>query len=142
MPATDMTPVSPPENNVAEMADAIGAGDHLVHPRLARLDKLAAAMDTQWRLPLIGARVGWDTVLGLLPGIGDTLSSLISVYILKEGHALGVPFWVKLLMLWNIFVDWLIGLIPLFGDLFDLGWKANSRNVRLIRKYAKPDAQA
>lgn len=116
------------------------AGPRPVHPRLARLETLAAAMDSQWRLPLIGTRLGWDSVLGLLPGIGDTISSLISVYILKEGHALRVPFWVKLLMLWNIFVDWLIGLIPLAGDLFDIGWKANSRNVRLIGKHARIDA--
>lgn len=107
--------------------------------KLQRLDQLASAMDTQWRLPLLNIRLGWDTILGLLPGIGDTISSLISVYILKEGHQLGVPFWVKAIMLWNIFIDWLIGLVPLVGDLFDVGWKANTRNVRLIQKHAKTD---
>lgn len=105
--------------------------------KMQRLDKLASIMDTQWRLPLLNVRIGWDTILGLVPGIGDTISSLISAYILKEGHSLGVPFWVKAIMLWNIFVDWLIGLVPLVGDLLDIGWKANSRNVKLIQKHAR-----
>lgn len=112
--------------------------DDPVEVRLQRLSKLADAMDTKWRL--FGVPIGWDTIIGLIPGIGDTVTSIISVYILREGHQLGVPWWVKLRMGWNIFLDWLIGLVPLLGDILDIGWKANSKNVALIKRHARRDA--
>jgi hypothetical protein len=105
--------------------------------RIDKLDKLANAMDTNWKLPFTEIRVGWDTLIGLIPGVGDTLTSLVSAYIIREAHQLGVPAWVKWRMGWNMFVDWLIGMIPLLGDIFDIGWKANKRNVELIKKYRK-----
>ena len=105
--------------------------------RLARLDKLANAMDSNWKLPFTDIRVGWDTLIGLIPGVGDTLTSLVSAYIIREAHQMGVPSWIKWRMGWNMFIDWLIGLVPLLGDIFDVGWKANKRNVELIKKYRK-----
>ena len=69
--------------------------------KLRRLERLASLMDTRWRLPIFNVPFGWDTVLGLVPVVGDTFSSLISAYILKEGHSLGVPLWVKMVMLWK-----------------------------------------
>lgn len=122
--------------DIAEAAPDHRADDP-VEVRLQRLTKLADAMDTKWRL--FGVPIGWDTIIGLIPGIGDTLTSIISVYILREGHRLGVPWWVKLRMGWNIFLDWLIGLVPLLGDLMDIGWKANSKNVALIKRHARRD---
>ena len=105
--------------------------------RLAHLESLAKKMDSQWTMPYFGARMGWDTIIGLIPGIGDTLTTFISVYILRQAHLMGVPLWVKWRMTWNIFIDWLIGLIPLIGDIFDIGWKANLKNIELIKKHAK-----
>jgi len=63
--------------------------------RIDKLDKLANAMDTNWKLPFTEIRVGWDTLIGLIPGVGDTLTSLVSAYIIREAHQLGVPTWVK-----------------------------------------------
>ncbi len=105
--------------------------------RLDKLDKLANAMDANWKLPFTDIRVGWDSLIGLIPGVGDTLTSLISAHIIREAHQMGVPGWVKWRMGWNILVDWLIGLVPLVGDIFDVGWKANKRNVELIKKHRK-----
>ncbi|MAR56263.1 MAG: hypothetical protein CMM93_03690 [Rickettsiales bacterium] len=102
--------------------------------RIERLERLAAAMDSKWGIPGTSIRLGWDTVLGLIPGFGDTLTSGVSFYIVHQAHQMGVPFWTKVRMVWNIIVDWFIGLIPLIGDLFDVGWKSNRKNVALIKK--------
>lgn len=111
--------------------------DTAISDRIDRLDKLANSMDTKWKLPFTEIRMGWDTLIGLIPGVGDTLTSLVSAYIIREAHEMGVPAWVKWRMGWNVFIDWLIGLVPLLGDIFDVGWKANKRNVALIKKHRK-----
>lgn len=103
--------------------------------RLARLEKLARSMDTKWKLPVLNIGVGWDTVIGLIPGIGDTATACISAYIVREAHILGVPLLTKIHMVWNIIVDWFVGLIPFLGDILDIGWKANRKNVDLIQKH-------
>ncbi len=124
------------DREIADAAPGRRAGDP-VEVRLQRLSKLADAMDTKWRL--FGVPIGWDTIIGLIPGIGDTMTSIVSIYILREGHQLGVPWWVKIRMGWNIFLDWLIGLVPLLGDLLDVGWKANTKNVALIKRHVNRD---
>lgn len=103
--------------------------------RLQRLDKLSKSLDTKWNV--MGVNVGWDTVIGLIPGIGDTVTSCISAYIVREAHLLGVPFLTKCRMVWNIVIDWIVGLVPVIGDLLDIGWKANRRNVKLIMAHAQ-----
>ncbi len=110
--------------------------------RLARLEKLARSMDTKWTLPVVNIGVGWDTVIGLIPGIGDTATACISAYVVREAHILGVPFLTKARMVWNIIVDWFVGLIPLLGDILDIGWKANRKNVDLIQKYVATRVEA
>lgn len=74
-------------------------------------------------------------MLGLLPGIGDTITTVLSSWILYQAHQMGVPLYLKLKMAKNIFIDWLVGLIPLVGDIFDIGWKANMRNSTLLLHY-------
>ena len=103
--------------------------------QMQQLDALANLMDSAFVIPGTKITVGLDAVIGLLPVVGDTLSVLVSSYIVKEAHRLGVPGHVKLRMGGNIFMDWLIGLVPLAGDLFDIGWKANRKNVELIRRH-------
>ncbi|WP_299281966.1 DUF4112 domain-containing protein [uncultured Tateyamaria sp.] len=110
----------------------------IAHPELERLDRLARAMDRAVRLPVIGVRVGWDSLLGLIPGIGDVLTLGPAAYIVLKGHQMGVPAHVTLRMLGNVGLDALIGSIPLVGDLFDIGWKANTRNVALLSKHVSP----
>jgi hypothetical protein len=105
------------------------------HAKLATAEALAKRMDAAFRIPGTGIRVGLDSVLGLVPGIGDTLALAPSVYILKLARDTGAPHSLLLRMAANLGVDWLIGLVPLIGDLFDVGWKANLRNVALMREH-------
>lgn len=103
--------------------------------RLARLDRLADALDSRFRVPLTQIRFGWDTVLGLLPGIGDIAALAPAGYILLEAHDLGAPTSLKARMAANIMVDTAIGSVPVVGDIFDIGWRANRRNVTLLRTH-------
>lgn len=99
------------------------------------LDRLATLMDSQFSIPGLKFRFGLDPLLGLVPGIGDTISLLISAYIIKRAHEQGLPHHVKARMIGNVAVDWLVGLIPFVGDIFDVGIKANRRNIDLIRRH-------
>jgi hypothetical protein len=101
---------------------------------LQRLERLAARMDSAFRVPGTGIRVGYDSIVGLIPGIGDTLAAIPAAYIIYEGRRLGVSNGVLGRMIANAGVDYVIGLIPLVGDRFDAGFKANRRNVALVRR--------
>lgn len=99
------------------------------------LEALAHKMDTLFRIPLTSIRVGLDTILGLIPGLGDTASALPAGYIVYRAHRMGAPKPLLVRMGVNAGIDWIIGSIPLVGDLFDLGFKANRRNVALLRRH-------
>ena len=101
---------------------------------LERLEWLANIMDTAIVLPG-NIRVGADAVIGLLPGIGDAVTTGISLWIVKEAHALGVPKHVLTRMIGNVAVDAFTGIVPVLGDAFDVIWRANRRNVRLLREH-------
>ncbi|SFS54518.1 protein of unknown function [Sulfitobacter marinus] len=102
---------------------------------LDRLQGLARSMDYAFRIPLLGIRLGWDSLLGLVPGIGDALALAPAGYIMKESHRMGASAAVLRRMGANVGIDLAIGAIPLVGDLFDIGWKANTRNVALLRDH-------
>ena len=91
-----------------------------IDKKLSDLESLAHSMDAQWVIPIINIRMGWDTIIGIIPGIGDTISAAISAYIIHQAHQLGIPFWVKFRMVLNIIIDWFIGVFPLIGDLLDI----------------------
>lgn len=103
--------------------------------RMKRVDKLAELLDSRWKIPGTEWRIGLDGILGFIPGIGDTIGAAISSYLIYEAHQSGAPFHLILRMLFNLFIDWLVGLIPLVGDIFDIGWKANLRNAHLLRRF-------
>lgn len=107
---------------------------------LARIDRLATLLDARFRVPLTRIRFGWDAILGLVPGVGDGIALLPSLYVLGAAVRLGLGPGVILRMLGNVGLDWLIGLVPLIGDLFDIGFKANLRNARLIRQVVETRA--
>ncbi|MFP4303362.1 DUF4112 domain-containing protein [Rhodosalinus sp.] len=108
---------------------------------MARLDRLGRALDAQWRVPGTGFRVGLDGLIGLIPGVGDTLAALPSAYIILRGWQLGARRRTLARMALNTGVDYVIGTIPLLGDLFDFGFKANLRNLRLLREEFGGDAK-
>lgn len=100
---------------------------------LERLDRLAYFLDASLEVPFTNFRIGIDSLIGLIPGIGDAASGLVSLAIIYRGWRLGVSFPVVVRMLLNLLLDVVVGTIPVAGDLFDMAFKANLRNVDLIR---------
>ena len=103
--------------------------------RIARLDALASLLDTAILIPGTNVRFGLDAVIGLVPGIGDAITTMLSLYIVKEARALGAPRHLILRMLGNVALDGVVGAVPLAGDLFDVMWRANRRNMKLLRDW-------
>ncbi len=99
---------------------------------LARLRRLATLLDSRFRLPGTSWKIGLDGLVGLIPGIGDGATGLLSAYIVVEAWRLGVRKRTLAKMIFNAGIDALLGSIPLLGDLFDLGWKANNKNIDLL----------
>lgn len=99
------------------------------------LEMLARWMDSVFEIPGTGIRIGFDPILGLVPGLGDALTTLVSLYILGAARRYGVPRITLLRMAANIAVDLALGSVPLFGDMFDVFWKSNVRNVALLEKH-------
>jgi hypothetical protein len=108
------------------------AGTRETERRLARLDRLAGALDS--RFSVFGIRFGWDSILGLVPGIGDAATTLAGAAIIAEAARLGARRRVLGRMALNSGLDFMIGGIPLLGDAFDVVFKANRRNVALLRR--------
>jgi hypothetical protein len=102
---------------------------------LKSLEKLADLLDSRFILPGTRFGIGVDGLLGLIPGIGDTLTAVISAYIIAKASKYQLPWHIKGRMVINSFFDWLFGLIPFFGDIFDIGFKANKKNVALLREH-------
>ena len=97
-----------------------------------RLTRLAWLLDSSIRLPGLNFRIGLDALIGLIPGIGDVIGVVASGYIVREAARAGLPRSVLARMVFNVAIEGVVGVIPLLGDLFDAGWKANQRNVRLL----------
>ena len=102
---------------------------------LRKLDRLAELMDNRFAIPGTSIRFGLDSLLGLLPGVGDTATLLVTLYLADRAKQYDLPGHLRARIYWNAFIDWAIGLVPFAGDIFDIGWKANVRNVALIRQY-------
>lgn len=103
--------------------------------RLRRLDKLAQLLDTVFLIPGTRFRVGLDGLLGFIPGVGDAIGAVFSVYIIFEAARLGFPKGTLLRMIGNVAIETVVGAIPILGDIFDIAWKANVRNVALLRTH-------
>ena len=105
------------------------------------IERLSWLLDDFIRIPGIGWRVGLDAIVGLIPGVGDTLTSLASFYILAAGVRYRVPKITLLRMGMNLGLDYVLGSLPLVGDLFDAWWKSNQRNVALLTERATVSAE-
>lgn len=104
-------------------------------PEIDDLERLADLMDSRFRIPGTGIRFGFDALLGLVPGIGDGLVTVPGVYILVRAHRMGAPSLLLAGMALNLAIDLVVGSIPLVGDIFDIGFRANRRNVALLRRH-------
>lgn len=100
------------------------------------LDHLSRWMDGLFRIPGLGWRFGLDAIVGLIPGVGDTITSLASFYILASAVRYRVPKITLLRMGFNVGIDYVLGAVPFVGDLFDAAWKSNQMNMELIRQRA------
>ena len=100
---------------------------------LRRLDTLSRVLDTALPIPGTGRRIGLDGLLGFIPGVGDTLGAACSSYIIFEAARLGASKRTLLRMLGNVAIEIAVGIIPIVGDVFDIVWQANVRNMDLLR---------
>lgn len=104
---------------------------------VSRLTKLSSWLDDRYQIPGTDRRVGYDSLIGLIPGIGDTIASSLGLYIVYEAKRLNVPVWVLARMLWYLTVDAVIGTVPVIGDFFDMKYKANRKNVQVLLNHLK-----
>ncbi len=102
---------------------------------LRRLDRYARMLDSRFRVPFTRIRFGLDPVIGLLPGIGDVAGLGLSLYLIGEAIKIGAGPKTITKMMGNVLIEFVIGLVPLLGDVFDLLWKANDRNAALLRTH-------
>jgi hypothetical protein len=110
-------------------------GDLTREQRLARLEALAKLLDIAFILPGTKIRYGIDGIIRLIPVIGDLFATAFSLWLVREARTLGAPWHVTARMLGNVAVDGAVGMVPLAGDAFDVLFRANIRNVRLLRRW-------
>jgi hypothetical protein len=103
--------------------------------RMARLDALAKLLDVAFILPGTNVRYGIDGLIGLIPVVGDLITTAISLWLVREARALGAPWHITARMLGNVALDGVVGLVPIAGDAFDVMFRANIRNMRLLRRW-------
>lgn len=102
---------------------------------LETLERMTSWLDDRFTIPGTGIRFGLDPVLGLIPGVGDTVATAFTALLIGHAHRHGLPGRAKAKMLWNLALDWVFGSIPVVGDLFDIGFRANRRNLDIVKKH-------
>jgi hypothetical protein len=103
--------------------------------RLARLDAVAKLLDVAFIVPGTSIRYGIDGLIGLIPVVGDLIATALSLWLVREAKALGAPWHVTVRMLGNVAVQGVVGMVPVAGDAFDVLFRANMRNARLLRRW-------
>lgn len=131
----EVTPLRPNVSAAQGDSTVHPAGPYNIEAELDALDDLADWLDSKFEIPGTGVRFGLDPILGLLPGIGDTLSAIPAGHIILTAHKLGASADVILRMIGNLVIDAVAGFVPILGDLLDVGFKANRRNVALLREH-------
>lgn len=108
--------------------------------RLQRLDVIAGLLDSRWRIPGIGVRFGADALLSLLPAIGPVASTAVSAYLIWEARRLGISTRTLMRMMGNVGLDAVISAVPLAGSVGDVFFRANLRNMALLRRHLEQDS--
>ena len=108
----------------------------IANSRLAQARALAKLMDRAIRIPGTNILVGLDPLLGLIPGGGDVAGALFSGWLILLGSQMGLPRHIIARMVANVAIDTLGGTMPIIGDLFDVAWKSNTRNLALLEQFA------
>ncbi|WP_437229427.1 DUF4112 domain-containing protein [Planctomicrobium sp. SH661] len=102
---------------------------------LRRIRILADLMDNRFVIPGTNYRIGLDALIGLIPGIGDLATTAVAAYIVYLARQLNVPKTLLARMIFNVAVDMGMGIVPVVGDVMDVAWKANLKNVRLLERH-------
>ncbi len=105
---------------------------------LDALRRWAVLLDSMFRVPGTSIRFGLDAIVGLIPGIGDISTPVFAGLLLLQAVRMRLPIVVQARMVLNAAIDMLVGLVPILGDLVDIGWKANLRNLALLERHARP----
>jgi len=113
--------------------DLIGAAAPGREDSLRRLELVATLLDSAFVLPGTDQRIGIDAIIGLIPGLGDVITTLLSSYVIWEARRLGVGRWAMTRMLANLAIHAGVGLVPVAGDAFDAFFRVNQRNLRIVR---------
>ena len=100
---------------------------------IEKLDRLSTMLDSRYRIPFTPIRFGWDAVFGLIPGVGDIASLGPSAYLIYKAHKLGARKRTIGRMAANTGLDFVVGAVPVLGDIFDLVYKANNRNFDILK---------
>lgn len=108
---------------------------HIDLNRLERLRRLTRLMDTRWRIPGTRIPIGLDGIAGLVPVAGGTATAVVSAYIIMEAARFDLPKSLIARMIGNLAVDWAGGSVPVVGAIFDIGFKANRRNLDLLHEH-------
>jgi hypothetical protein len=103
--------------------------------RLDQVERLTTFLDEAFRIPGTNLRIGWDTIIGLVPGVGDLATAAMSAYLIHQARQAGASKWVIARMLGNVGLDLTVGAIPILGDAFDMFFKSNRRNARLLKRH-------
>jgi hypothetical protein len=122
-----------PAKGVIESPGRWARGSWLFRDRT--LEGLATLLDEAFRIPGTNMRFGIDGIIGLVPGLGDVIAGVLSLLIPFAAWSRGVPYITIMRMTVNIGIEVLVGTIPLFGDAFDIAWKANRRNYKLLQRH-------
>ncbi len=101
---------------------------------IQNLKRISALLDTKYSGPF-GIKFGLDPILGLIPGVGDFVTTCISLYIIFQAYMIGVGTSVLIRMCVNVLLENVVDMIPVLGNFFDLIWKSNTKNIELLNRY-------
>ena len=113
--------------------------EEIIEERMGRLRLLRQRLDHSITIPDTKYKIGVDPIIGLIPGGGDIFGAILSIYIMYSGIRIGVPRATVNKMFKNILLEFIVGCIPVVGDVFDVVWKSNQRNVKLIEESITPE---
>lgn len=100
-----------------------------------RIFAMEEFLEGRFVIPLTKQKIGWDVLLGLVPGVGDVATFVLGAYIIWEARRFKMRTWDYFRMASNIGIDLLVGFVPVVGDLLDIAWRSNTRNVKILRKH-------
>lgn len=119
-------------NEMAKSLPAMGRDPHSVRQRVEALEQL---LERSFHIPGTKVPVGLDSIIGLVPVLGDVVTAAMGAYMVWEARNLGMSKFQLMRMAANVGIDTALGAIPLAGDVFDFIWRSNSKNLRIIKKH-------